>query len=322
MMKRFRAVIFLVAFLMCGLASQSAHAQLCVASSTGLNFGSFSPVTSTPTAVGTIAITCTALLAKLRVCVSIGPGVGQTSYAPRNMTSGANTLQYNIYTDSAGTNVVGSTLGSSGYAAAAFDLPVSLGSVNTTITLYGKIMPSQTTPVAGAYSASFGSTAVIGYQTLGTTGTFLDCLALPLLSPAFAFPVTASVVNDCTISAANISFGSAGLLKSTLKVAGGVTVACTNAGAYSIALSSGNGVNATAATRYMTRSSGGETVAYGLYTTSSYGVPWGDGSAGSATVSGTGTGASQTTPVYARVLPQATPSPGNYSDTIIATVSF
>jgi spore coat protein U-like protein len=72
----------------------------------------------------------------------------------------------------------------------------------------------------------------------------------------------------------------------------------------------------------MTRSGGEETVADRRYTGSFYSVPWGDGSAGSATVSGTGTGAPQTTPVHACVLPQATPSPGNYSDTIIATVSF
>ncbi len=47
-----------------------------------------------------------------------------------------------------------------------------------------------------------------------------------------------------------------------------------------------------------------------------------DGTSGSSTVSGTGTGTSQTIPVYARVLPQSTPTPGSYSDTIIATVTF
>ncbi|GAB5101270.1 spore coat protein U domain-containing protein [Caballeronia sp. HLA56] len=51
-------------------------------------------------------------------------------------------------------------------------------------------------------------------------------------------------------------------------------------------------------------------------------MPWGDGNSGSTTVSGTGNGATQTIPVYSRVLPQPTPPPGSYSDTVVATVMF
>jgi spore coat protein U-like protein len=318
-MKRLRALLYFFVFLFCGLASHGAHAQVCSATSTGLNFGTYAPASTTPSAIGTIAVSCTNVQSKVRICVNIGPGIGQTSFAPRVMTNGLNTLQYNIYSDSAGTNVVGGSLSAS-YAAAAVDLQASSGTVNTTITLYGRIMPSQTAPLAGTYTASFGLTAVIGYQTLNT-GTFLDCLTLPLLSPAFPFPVTATIANDCQISAANINFGSTGVLKSTLNAAGSITVTCTNLNTWSIALSAGSGARATTSTRYMT-GPGGDTVAYGLYTNSSYSVPWGDGGSGSATVGGNGTGTAQTIPVYARVLPQATPRPGNYSDTIIATVSF
>ncbi|WP_277185217.1 spore coat U domain-containing protein [Caballeronia sp. BR00000012568055] len=314
-MNLLRRVLLLVILICGGFAANNAHAQLCSATSTGLAFGSFSPISTAATVSGTIAIKCTGLLAKARVCISIGPGVGQTSYSPRYMTSGTNTLQYNLYTDSAGTNIVGSTLAPAGFPAAAFDLPVTAGKIDTTVTVYGKLMSPQTGAVPGSYSASFGASAAIGLQTTVSTGTLLDCLAIPLLTGSFSFPVTASVVNDCSIYAANIDFGTQGLLKTTLSAAGGVTVTCTNTAAYTISLSGG-------ATRNMTRTGGTEQIAYGLYTTSSYSTPWGDGTSGTTTVSGTGNGSAQTIPVYARVLPQVTPPPGSYSDTVIATVTF
>jgi spore coat protein U-like protein len=319
-MKVLRHVIALITFVLCALAAGNAQAQVCTATSTGMSFGSYSPVTGTPSVSATIAIKCSGLLAKVRVCVALGPGVGQTSYAPRYMTNGVSTLQYNLYSDSAGTSVVGSTLGP--YAPAAYDLPVNAGAVNTTVTVYGKILPTQSNVQAGSFGATFGSTALISYQTLPTTGTFLDCLALSALSGSFSFPVTANVINDCTISASNIDFGSKGLLSSTLTAAGSLSVACTNSGAYAISLSAGNGVNATSATRYMTLAGASDKIGYGLYPSASYSVPWGDGTSGSTTVSGTGNGATQSIPVYSRVLPQPTPPPGSYSDTVIATVIF
>ena len=52
------------------------------------------------------------------------------------------------------------------------------------------------------------------------------------------------------------------------------------------------------------------------------GASWGDGSGGTTIVSGTGTGAMQTQTVYGLVPPQSTPSPGDYKDTVTATVVF
>ncbi|MGN8543862.1 spore coat protein U domain-containing protein [Bradyrhizobium sp. 13971] len=41
-----------------------------------------------------------------------------------------------------------------------------------------------------------------------------------------------------------------------------------------------------------------------------------------STVPGTGTGLAQNLAVYGRVLPQGTPSPGVYSDTVVVTVTY
>jgi spore coat protein U-like protein len=65
----------------------------------------------------------------------------------------------------------------------------------------------------------------------------------------------------------------------------------------------------------------GSTVTYGLYRDSARSQAWGS-TAGVDTVSGTGTGLTQTLTVYGRVAPQTTPTPGTYSDTIIATVTY
>ena len=72
----------------------------------------------------------------------------------------------------------------------------------------------------------------------------------------------------------------------------------------------------------MTRSGGSEQVRYQLYQNASYSTPWGDGTSGAMPVTGTGTGVSQAITVYARVLPQTTPSAGSYTDTIIATITY
>jgi spore coat protein U-like protein len=72
----------------------------------------------------------------------------------------------------------------------------------------------------------------------------------------------------------------------------------------------------------MTKAGGSEQVRYQLYQNAAYTTPWGDGTGGTATVTGTGTGTSQAISVYARVLPQATPSAGNYTDTIVATITY
>jgi len=66
---------------------------------------------------------------------------------------------------------------------------------------------------------------------------------------------------------------------------------------------------------------GSETVTYGLYLNAGRTQPWGS-TIGTNTASGTGSGFAQPFTAYGRVLPQATPSPGTYTDTIVITVAY
>ncbi len=69
-------------------------------------------------------------------------------------------------------------------------------------------------------------------------------------------------------------------------------------------------------------SKGAETVTYGLYKDTDRAQPWGDAATPGSTVAGTGNGATQTLTVYGRVPPQATPSAGVYTDTVVVTVTY
>jgi spore coat protein U-like protein len=152
------------------------------------------------------------------------------------------------------------------------------------------------------------------------TGATPACSGAWRSGGSFGFTVNATVINDCNVSANNISFGSTGVLSTALVATGAVTAQCTLADSYSIALNAG--ASASLTDRQMILAGGSAVTHYQLYTSSSYSAIWGDGTLGTSTVAGTGNGSNQTYVVYAQVPAQATPSPGAYADTITATVTY
>ena len=150
------------------------------------------------------------------------------------------------------------------------------------------------------------------------------CLLVPW--SAFAatatttFNVTATVTSSCSVSATNVAFGSVAPLSSTTYTAQGtISATCTNGTSYTLALSAGSG-----AYTARTMSDGTDTLTYNLYTDTTYGTVWGDGTGATATVGPlTGTGSAVSTTVYGQmVMPQSTAGPGSYSDTITVTLSY
>ncbi|BBU33021.1 spore coat protein U (plasmid) [Burkholderia sp. THE68] len=304
------------------------RAQVCTVSISSINFGSIAPATSSSASVsGSVTVTCTGFVLNLpvRACINIGTGTAGASYAPRLAANGANTLQYNLYADTTGSTVWGSRHSAS-YGAVAVDIPLTLAlgiaSGSRTIPFYARMPAGQTSLVAGVYTSTFsGATqAEMTYQQYLLSAP--SCSTLTANSNPLSFTVSATVINDCTLAATNINFGTAGVLNSALSASGTLSVACTSDDPYSIALSAGSGSGASVADRRMTKAGGSEQVRYQLYQNAAFTTPWGDGTGGTATVAGTGTGASQAITVYARVLPQATPSAGNYMDTIVATITY
>jgi spore coat protein U-like protein len=92
-----------------------------------------------------------------------------------------------------------------------------------------------------------------------------------------------------------------------------LTVDCSSGSAYNMGLNAGTATGATVTSRQMTN--GAAKINYSLYSNAARTTNWGN------TV-GTGTSASQSHTVYGSVSAQTTPAPGNYTDTIIVTVTY
>ena len=149
-----------VAFLFAGLAPNEAEATTTVTatiavsasvlSSCGvtalpLAFGTYNPaqVTNT-TAQTTVAVTCTNGT-PYNVGLSVGGGTGAT-VATRKMTSGANLMNYSLYSDNGYSTVWGPTIGTNTITGTGSGLV-------QTLNVYGSITALQSTP-AGTYTDS------------------------------------------------------------------------------------------------------------------------------------------------------------------------
>ena len=134
--------------------------------------------------------------------------------------------------------------------------------------------------------------------------------------------VSATVTANCSVSTSPVAFGIINPLAGTsFDATGGVTVTCTTGAPWTVAADAGGGSGATLATRRMTAN--GNTLNYVLYTDSGRITVWGDGSGGTARLSGTGTGSAQSLIVYGRVPSGQGAIPvGGYSDTVNVTVTY
>ncbi|HZZ03745.1 spore coat U domain-containing protein [Paraburkholderia sp.] len=318
-MKRLLLLLMLCALL--GVLPQRASAQTCSASPSALSFGNVSPIgLGAVAATGTISISCTwpavTLTPSVQVCLNMG---GTT---PRYLAIGSNQLQYNLYQDAAHSLAWGSTALGTTPISVTLNKPVTGNTATTSVNFYGQITASQpTVPTSGnantVYSQTLGQTSLnYGFFLLLAPG----CAALTTSGGSFGFTASATVVNNCLISATNVAFTSTGVLSSALNATGAITARCTNGDAYEIALNSGSSGNVAA--RQMQRSGGGGAVNYQLYTDAARTSAWGDGTAGTTMATGTGSGNAVAITVYGRVPAQTTPMPGSYSDTITATISF
>ncbi|MEH6490177.1 spore coat U domain-containing protein [Hyphomonas oceanitis] len=135
------------------------------------------------------------------------------------------------------------------------------------------------------------------------------------------FDVTVTVIAACDISAADHDFGTYDALSPTpLDSTSTISVTCTSGASYSVALNAGTTGGGTIPSRLMT--DGSNTLSYNLYTNAGYGTVWGDGTGGSAEVTGTGSGASQNLTVYGRMPAGQGEPAGDYSDTVTATITY
>jgi len=305
------------------VAADPASAQSCNFTISNLDFGSINLAANTAfTTTGTYSASCTGTAnTTVRTCPNIDVGSGgSTSGNPRFLLNGASQLNFNLYQDGAYSSVWGSNLwGFAGsYASPTIDVALDgNGSGTASATLYGQVSAGQPTLPAGLYASSFAgaqSSVAYAYSTVGTCATIG-------ISHATGAPFTVSATNAtiCSVSAATLNFGSAGVLRTAVDGTSAITVTCTNAAPYTVALGGGLSGATNPAQRKLSQASA--TITYGLYQDAGRAVPWGD-SVGVNTAAGTGSGLAQTLTVYGRVPAQNTPSPGTYSDTVVLTISY
>ena len=246
--------------------------------------------------------------ANVEVCIGMNNGANAVG-APRQMASGANKLSYDLYTDSARSarwENVKALLPS-------FILTVATPSVD--VPVYGRLAPAQTTAPVGAYFDTI--TPSVYWDSY--SGATPPCSALPNTINAGAFQVTGTVTANCSVSATNLIFPSQGVIRTAVDAQSDIFVTCTTSAPYWIGLDGGSTAASDPTQRKM--SLGGQTITYGLYSDAGRTSPWG-AAKDVNTVSGTGSAASTTFPVYGRIPVQSTPAPGTYQDIVVVTVNF
>lgn len=144
------------------------------------------------------------------------------------------------------------------------------------------------------------------------------------LTPASAatttgtFSVTATVQAMCLISTNPLAFGT--YTGAQIDATSTLIITCTNTTPYNVGLNAGTAAGATVTTRKMT-GPGASLLNYALYSDAGRTTNWGN-TVGADTVAGTGNGTAQTLTVYGRLPSAQFSTPGGYSDTITATVTY
>ena len=314
------------ATLLVGVAPAHA-AQSCAATTVSATaFGSPNMLTGAAVdTTATISVSCTGGLPNgtQHFCLSIGAGSGGVDGSNNRLmtASGGGTITYNLFQDSARTLPWGSRTNSALGTVPAMAGTVAGGNVSFTVTIFGRIAASQTTVAPGSYSSSFSGSSNTNFFMLN--GGQTNCMTSginanpPAVNPSFS--ATATPGANCNITTNPLAFGTQGLLNANVDASTTMSVQCTNTTPYNVGLDPGQAIGATVTTRKMT--SGANSVSYSLYHDSGRTQNWGQ-TIGTDTVSGTGTGLSQTITVYGRVPTQTTPAPATYNDTVVATVTY
>jgi spore coat protein U-like protein len=129
------------------LSVSASVVAVCILGNATLAFGTYNPTSATPlTATTTVTLTCS-LGTPYNIGMGTGSGTGATTTL-RVMTSGANTLGYKIFQNSADTTNWGNTVGTDTYTGTS-----STSSLTNTINIYGQI-PAGEAAAVGSYTDS------------------------------------------------------------------------------------------------------------------------------------------------------------------------
>ena len=165
--------VMLIAYVVMSLQSL-AYAQFCSLSAGSLNFGTVD--LSSGAAVNTTATFSVFCLGTpgqvVRICPNYNSGIGGASSGgdPRQMLSGINQLNYNIYKNAAYSQVWGSHVWGWAPTPPTINLTLSSGGFfgfgSTAITVRARISAGQSGAPSGLYTSSFSGTQTRGFFPL------------------------------------------------------------------------------------------------------------------------------------------------------------
>lgn len=147
---------------------------------------------------------------------------------------------------------------------------------------------------------------------------FLPAASAMAATATTSIAVSATVVATCVISATPLAFGNYEGLQSDSTAT--LSITCTNTTPYNVGLGVGLAPGATVTSRAMTGPAGA-TLPYSMFSDSARTTNWGM-TVATDTVAGTGTGSVQTLTIYGRIAAGLYASPGAYTDTVTATVTY
>jgi len=130
-----------------------AMAASCSLSTTSVGFGSYDVFSTVSLATtGSITFNCAAVMS---ISIALNRG-GSSTFTPRRMSKGADTLNYNLYLDASKSTIWGDGTGST----SVYVNPSTPANQNVTITIYGTI-PARQNAKVGSYTDAV--TAVINF---------------------------------------------------------------------------------------------------------------------------------------------------------------
>ncbi|MFV8799579.1 spore coat U domain-containing protein [Yersinia sp. LJYL362] len=171
---------------------------------------------------------------------------------------------------------------------------------------------------------------VLGLFSLSITGSYGDTLNSP-------FAVKASILPGCILGSGTadsssfgaLNFGNVSSLSTAINIvssqnAGSIIIQCSGTPSITLALNSGANTTGNIATgRRLLNSATGEYLFYQIFQDSARSVIWGNGSNGGTTQVITANSTLQQIVLYAQLFASSTfPTAGNYTDTLLVTVTY
>jgi len=138
--------------LVCLLAWRPAHAQTCTTSSTAAAFGTYAPLSGVGVSTtATITVTCNPGVVSVNESYTIALSIGgASSYATRSMGGPTPRLRYQLYRDSADTQIWGDGTAGTYTVTDGYTLGL-IFPVTRTYTVYG-VIPANAAAAIGSYT--------------------------------------------------------------------------------------------------------------------------------------------------------------------------